>query len=183
MFLLIRDDPITNVFLTLYIIVVCCVVEVECWSHKPLLPAAEDCLPEKLATFRKYSWHQYIVVRNLLLLKFLDPDLALTTPTLHQILNWALSCFISDPVLFICFHSVSIVRLHVPQGITFLLPYHLDDFIAYLVGLMKTHIFAGYAQFSVCCGERGRAFASHTDVRGFEPQCGGRLSSLTCWQL
>ena len=35
----------------------------------------------------------------------------------------------------------------------------------------------------VCCGVRGRALASHTDVRGFKPQCGGRLSSLTCWQL
>ena len=33
---------------------------------------------------------------------------------------------------------------------------------------------------AVCCGVRGRALASHTDVRGFEPQCGGRLSSLTC---
>ena len=22
--------------------------------------------------------------------------------------------------------------------------------------------------------------ASHTDIRGFEPQCGGRLSSLNC---
>ena len=29
---------------------------------------------------------------------------------------------------------------------------------------------------AVCCGVRGRAFASHTDVRVFEPQCGGRLS-------
>ena len=37
--------------------------------------------------------------------------------------------------------------------------------------------------YSVCYGVRGRALASHTDVRGFEPQCGGRLSSLTCWQL
>ena len=33
---------------------------------------------------------------------------------------------------------------------------------------------------AVCCGVRGRALASHTDVRGFVPQCGGRLSSLTC---
>ena len=33
---------------------------------------------------------------------------------------------------------------------------------------------------AVCCGVRGRALASHTDVRGFETQCGGRLSSLTC---
>ena len=33
---------------------------------------------------------------------------------------------------------------------------------------------------AVCCGVRGRALASHTDVRGFEPQCVGRLSSLTC---
>ena len=37
-----------------------------------------------------------------------------------------------------------------------------------------------YCIFAVCCGVRGRALASHTDVRGFEPQCGGRLSSLTC---
>ena len=36
------------------------------------------------------------------------------------------------------------------------------------------------AVFTVCCGVRGRALASHTDVRGFEPQCGSRLSSLTC---
>ena len=36
------------------------------------------------------------------------------------------------------------------------------------------------AILAVCCGVRGRALASHTDVRGFEPQCGGRLSSLTC---
>ena len=38
------------------------------------------------------------------------------------------------------------------------------------------------AQFhnAVCCGVRGRALATHTDDRGFEPQCGGRLSSLTC---
>ena len=35
-------------------------------------------------------------------------------------------------------------------------------------------------QETVCCGVRGRALASHTDVRGFEPQCGGRLSSLIC---
>ena len=35
----------------------------------------------------------------------------------------------------------------------------------------------------VCCGVRGRALASHTDVRAFEPQCGGRLPSLICWQL
>ena len=33
---------------------------------------------------------------------------------------------------------------------------------------------------AVCYGVRGRALASQTDVRGFEPQCGGRLSSLTC---
>ena len=33
---------------------------------------------------------------------------------------------------------------------------------------------------AVRCGVRDRALASHTDVRGFEPQCGGRLSSLTC---
>ena len=34
---------------------------------------------------------------------------------------------------------------------------------------------------AVCCGVRGvRALASYTDVRGFEPQCGDRLSSLTC---
>ena len=32
----------------------------------------------------------------------------------------------------------------------------------------------------VCCGVRGRALASHTECRGFEPQCGGRLSSLIC---
>ena len=37
--------------------------------------------------------------------------------------------------------------------------------------------------FAVCCGVRGRALASHTNVRRFEPQCGGRLSALTCWQL
>ena len=30
----------------------------------------------------------------------------------------------------------------------------------------------------VCCGVRGRALASHTDVRGFEPQCGGRFFFL-----
>ena len=36
---------------------------------------------------------------------------------------------------------------------------------------------------TVRCGVRGRALASHTDVRGFEPPYGGRLSSLTCWQL
>ena len=36
------------------------------------------------------------------------------------------------------------------------------------------------AMRAVCCGARGRALASHTDVRGFAPQCGGRLSSLTC---
>ena len=35
-------------------------------------------------------------------------------------------------------------------------------------------------EIAVCCGVRGRALASHTDVRGFEPQCGGRLSSSTC---
>ena len=35
-------------------------------------------------------------------------------------------------------------------------------------------------RLSVCCGVRGRASASHTDGCGFEPQCGGRLSSLTC---
>ena len=28
---------------------------------------------------------------------------------------------------------------------------------------------------AVCCGVRGRALASHTDGRGFESQCGGRL--------
>ena len=39
------------------------------------------------------------------------------------------------------------------------------------------------AMLVVCCGVRGRALASHTDVRGFEPQYGGRLFSLTCWQL
>ena len=36
---------------------------------------------------------------------------------------------------------------------------------------------------AVCCGVRGRALASHTDVRGFKPLCGGRLPSLICWQL
>ena len=36
---------------------------------------------------------------------------------------------------------------------------------------------------TVCCGVRGSALAPHTDIRGFEPQCDGRLSSLTCWQL
>ena len=36
---------------------------------------------------------------------------------------------------------------------------------------------------AVCCGVRGRALASHTDGHVFEQQCGGRLSSLTCWQL
>ena len=35
-------------------------------------------------------------------------------------------------------------------------------------------------QSTVCCGVRGRALASHTDVRGFEPQCGSRL---TCWHI
>ena len=40
-----------------------------------------------------------------------------------------------------------------------------------------------YITFAVCCGVRGSALASHTNVRGFEPQCGGRLSYLTCWQL
>ena len=35
-------------------------------------------------------------------------------------------------------------------------------------------------QTAVCCGVGGRALASHTDVHGCEPQCGGRLSSLTC---
>ena len=29
----------------------------------------------------------------------------------------------------------------------------------------------------------GRALASYTECRGFEPHCGGRLSSLTCEQL
>ena len=29
-------------------------------------------------------------------------------------------------------------------------------------------------------GVKGRALASHTDVRGFEPQCVVRFSSLTC---
>ena len=43
----------------------------------------------------------------------------------------------------------------------------------------KIHLIANL-KVSVCCGVRGRALASHTDVRGFEPQCGGRLSSLTC---
>ena len=33
---------------------------------------------------------------------------------------------------------------------------------------------------AVCCSARGSALASHTDVRGFEPQYGSRLSSLTC---
>ena len=33
---------------------------------------------------------------------------------------------------------------------------------------------------SACCGVGGRALASYTECRGFEPQCGGRLSSLTC---
>ena len=31
---------------------------------------------------------------------------------------------------------------------------------------------------TVCCGVGGRALASYTECRGFEPQCGGRLSSL-----
>ena len=35
-------------------------------------------------------------------------------------------------------------------------------------------------QSAVCCGVRGRALASYTECRGFEPQCGGRLSALTC---
>ena len=42
----------------------------------------------------------------------------------------------------------------------------------------------GYKEYSVfCCGVRGEALASHNGVCGFEPQCGGRLSSLSCWQL
>ena len=44
-------------------------------------------------------------------------------------------------------------------------------------------LFCLFNASAVCWGVRGRALASHTDVRGFEPQCGGRLSSLTCWQL
>ena len=39
------------------------------------------------------------------------------------------------------------------------------------------------AELAVCCGVGGGAFASYTECRGFEPQCGGRSSSLTCWQL
>ena len=44
-----------------------------------------------------------------------------------------------------------------------------------MLELMKTIV-----KVVVCYGVRGRALVSHTDVRGFEPQCGGRLSSLTC---
>ena len=33
--------------------------------------------------------------------------------------------------------------------------------------------------YAVRCGVKGRVLASHTGVRGFEPQNGGRLPSLT----
>ena len=58
--------------------------------------------------------------------------------------------------------------------------------------LLKNHTSEGHKStniklygpyYRVCCGVRGRALASHTDVRGFELPCGGRLSSLTCLQL
>ena len=39
------------------------------------------------------------------------------------------------------------------------------------------------SKITVYCGVRGRVLASYTECRGFQPQCGGRLSSLTCWQL
>ena len=47
-------------------------------------------------------------------------------------------------------------------------------------GILQTMMNCNTIDNLVCCGVRGRALASHTDVRGFEPQCGGRLSSLTC---
>ena len=51
----------------------------------------------------------------------------------------------------------------------------------YLMTQVKASVHA--VCIAVCCGVRGRPLASHTEVRAFEPQYGGILSSLTCWQL
>ena len=63
--------------------------------------------------------------------------------------DWA-SCFKSGQIQFIHLHSLFIVRLHVSQGLAGsrrgFSQYHREDYIAQLVGPLKTHLFAGYAQ-------------------------------------
>ena len=50
-----------------------------------------------------------------------------TTPTLHLTLDWA-SCSKSGQLLFRFLHSLSRVRLHVTQGLPFLLPIPIRGF-------------------------------------------------------
>ena len=53
--------------------------------------------------------------------------------------------------------------------------------LEYVLGLARFRVFVPKKKKikTVCYGVRGRALASHTGVRGFEPQCGGKLPSLT----
>ena len=61
---------------------------------------------------------------------------------------------------------------------SFRLPDHCSVYQAEITSIQEAMM--PNTRSAVCCGVRGRALASHTDVRGFESQCGGRLSSLTC---
>ena len=91
-------------------------------------------------------------------------------------------------IISLYYQNVSGLRTKIQSLLSKSSAYELDDIIVFCeTCLNKNHLnpelldpqlFNIY--LAVCCGVRGRALASHTDDRGFEPQCGGRLSSLTC---